>query len=56
MLGLIDFWLTLAKHLLEKNEEDFAPKWGNLYATAESPPLRARCGARKAGKALFCSK
>ena len=36
MLGLIDFWLTLAKHLLEKNEEDFAPKWGNLYATAQS--------------------
>ena len=36
MLGLIDFWLTLAKHLLEKIEEDFAPKWGNLYATAQS--------------------
>ena len=41
MLSLIDFWLTLAKHLLEKNEEDFEPKWGNLYATARLP-LRAR--------------
>ena len=36
MLSLIDFWLTLAKHLLEKNEEDFVPKWGNLYATSQS--------------------